>query len=64
MIGWDEALAIDSTVAQWIQFAQNAALGTHTYILEDGPELQRVPVLMRTLEAKFLRGCTHRDARR
>jgi hypothetical protein len=26
---------------QWIQFAKNAALGAHTYIVEDGPELPK-----------------------
>jgi hypothetical protein len=31
----EEALALDSNVASWIQFAQNAALRSHTYILED-----------------------------
>jgi hypothetical protein len=25
----------------WIQFAENAAVGSHTYILEDGPELAK-----------------------
>jgi hypothetical protein len=37
----EEALALDSNVASWIQFAENAALGSHTYILEDGPELPK-----------------------
>jgi hypothetical protein len=40
---YEETLIIDSSVAQWIQFAQNAALGSHPYILEDGPELPKVP---------------------
>jgi hypothetical protein len=37
----EEALVIDSNMASWIQFAQNAALDAHTYILEDGPELPK-----------------------
>jgi hypothetical protein len=35
-ISHEEALSTDPIVASWIQFAQNAALSTHTYILEDG----------------------------
>jgi hypothetical protein len=38
-----EALKVASAVAQWISFAQNAALGFHPYILEDGPELPKIP---------------------
>jgi hypothetical protein len=39
---YEEALRVDPAVAQWIMFAQNAALGPHHYILEDGPELPKV----------------------
>jgi hypothetical protein len=35
----EEGLATDPIVASWISFAQNPALGPHTYILEDGPWL-------------------------
>jgi hypothetical protein len=63
LYGHEEALALDSNVASWIQFAENAALGSHTYILEDGPESQRVRVLMRKTEEKFWRGYTHKAAR-
>jgi hypothetical protein len=37
----EEARATDQIVAQWGQFTQNAALGAHTYILEDGTELPK-----------------------
>jgi hypothetical protein len=41
---WESNIALrlmsyDPIVASWISFAQNAALGSHTYILEDGPWL-------------------------
>jgi hypothetical protein len=39
LMSYEEALATDPIVASWISFAQNAALGSHTYILEDGPWL-------------------------
>jgi hypothetical protein len=38
-----EALKAYPAVTQGIQFAQIAALGSHLYILENGPELPRVP---------------------
>jgi hypothetical protein len=38
----EEGLKIDSTGAQWISFAQNPALVTHPYALEDGSELPKV----------------------
>jgi hypothetical protein len=38
----EKALATDPIVASWISFAQNAALGSHTYILEDRPWLLAV----------------------
>jgi hypothetical protein len=41
MSSYEEALATDLIVGRWILFAQNAALGGHTYILEDGPELPK-----------------------
>jgi hypothetical protein len=37
MMTYDEALATDSIAAQWISYSRNAALGSHTYILKDGP---------------------------
>jgi hypothetical protein len=64
MFSYEEALATDPIVAQGILFAQNAALGAHTYILLLGRNSQRVPALMQTKEAKFLRRCTHKAARR
>jgi hypothetical protein len=39
LMSYEEALATDPIIASWISFAQNAALGSHTYILEDGPRL-------------------------
>jgi hypothetical protein len=36
-MSYEETLTIDSIADQWIMFAQQAALGAHTYILEDGP---------------------------
>jgi hypothetical protein len=41
LYSYEEAFALDSNVASWIQFAENAALGSHAYILEDGPELPK-----------------------
>jgi hypothetical protein len=38
-----QALQSDSSVAQWISLAQNVALSSHPYTLEDGPELPKVP---------------------
>jgi hypothetical protein len=38
-MSYEEALATVPIVASWISFAQNTALGSHTYILEDGPWL-------------------------
>jgi hypothetical protein len=37
----EEALALDSNIASCIQFAKNEALGSNTYIREDGPELPK-----------------------
>jgi hypothetical protein len=42
LMSYEEALATDPIVASWISFAQNAALGPHTYILEDRPWLLAV----------------------
>jgi hypothetical protein len=33
----------DPEVGKWIQLAQTAALGSHPYVLEDGPELPKIP---------------------
>jgi hypothetical protein len=42
LMSYEEALAPDPIVASWISFSQNASLGSHTYILEDGPLLPAV----------------------
>jgi hypothetical protein len=36
---YETALQLDSAVAEWI----SVAMGSHRYIMEDGPELPRVP---------------------
>jgi hypothetical protein len=65
----EEALQLDSAVAHWISFAKNAALGAHTHILEDGPELPRVlrphaEVGGEVLEGTYTEGCSSlRDSR-
>jgi hypothetical protein len=41
MFSHEEALATDPIVASWILLAKNGALGAHTYILEDRPELPK-----------------------
>jgi hypothetical protein len=43
LYNYEEALRADPAVAQWILFAQNATLCLHPYILEDWPELPKVP---------------------
>jgi hypothetical protein len=69
----EAALQADPEIAKWIQFAQIAALqadlGSYRYILEDRPELPKVPVPhagdgKEVLEGIYSEGCTSlRDAR-
>jgi hypothetical protein len=40
---YEETLQLESNVARWVPIAQSAALSSHKYILEDGPELPKVP---------------------
>jgi hypothetical protein len=61
---YEEELRLDSIVAQWISIAQNAALSSHTYILEDGPELPKVPGPRADEGGKVLKGCRPMAARR
>jgi hypothetical protein len=42
---YDDALKVEPKVANWILLAQNAALGAHALICEDGPVLHKEPVL-------------------
>jgi hypothetical protein len=63
MFSHEEALATDPIIASWILFAQNGALGAHTYILEDGPELPKssgpgAPEGGEVLEGMSAQGCT------
>jgi hypothetical protein len=63
LMSYEEALATDPIAASWISFAQNAALGSHTYILEDGPRLLAVPGQHadeggEILEGMYAQGCT------
>jgi hypothetical protein len=53
---YEQALKADATVAQWIVFTQNPALGSHPYILEDGPELLKVPGPHADQRAEVLEG--------
>jgi hypothetical protein len=62
MFSHEEALGTDPIVASWIQFAQNAALDAHTYVLEDGPELPKrlgphVEEGGEILEGMYAQGC-------
>jgi hypothetical protein len=63
LLSYEEALATDPIGASWISFAQNAALGSHTYILEDGPWLRAVSGPHadeggEILEGMYAQGCT------
>jgi hypothetical protein len=60
---YEEELATDPIVASWISFAQNGALGSHTYILEDRPWLLAVSGPYadeggEILEGMYAQGCT------
>jgi hypothetical protein len=64
LYSYEEALDLDSGVAHWISFAKDSALGIHAYVLEDGPELLRVPRRHAdegggVLEAIDAEGCTN-----
>jgi hypothetical protein len=69
-MSYEEAIAIDPIVASWISFAQKAALGSHAYILEDGPWLIAVSGPHadeggKILEGMYAQGCTSiQDSRR
>jgi hypothetical protein len=69
LYNYEEALGVDLLVGKWIQLVHNAALGSHPYILEDGPELPKVPephvdVGGEVLEVMYAEGCTSiRDVR-
>jgi hypothetical protein len=59
----EEALGTDPIVASWIQFAQNAAVGAHTCILDDGPEIPKslgphTEEGGEALEGMYAQGCT------
>jgi hypothetical protein len=56
-------------VSQWIQFAQNATLGSHPYTLEDGRQLPKEPgphasVGGEVLEGMYAGRCTSIEASR
>jgi hypothetical protein len=58
------ALSTDPIVASWISSAQNVGLGSHTYILEDGPWLlavsgPRADEGGEILEEMYAQGYTH-----
>jgi hypothetical protein len=69
LYNYEEALEVDAMVAKWIQLVQTPALGAHPYILEDGPELPKVPGTHaddggEVLEGMYAERCTSlRDAR-
>jgi hypothetical protein len=63
LMSYEEALAIDPIEASWISFGQTAALGSHTYILEDEPWLIAVSGPHadeggEILEGMYAQGCT------
>jgi hypothetical protein len=39
VFNYEEALKADPKVGKWIQLAQNAALGSHPYVLEEGMDV-------------------------
>jgi hypothetical protein len=43
LFDYEEALQVDPSVDKLIQLAQIAARGSNPYVLEDGPELLKVP---------------------
>jgi hypothetical protein len=61
---YEEALETDPSVAKWIQLVQLAALASHPYLQEDGPELPRFPASALILAGKFWRGSTPTAAHR
>jgi hypothetical protein len=69
LYNYDEALKVDPLVGKWIQFSQTAALGSHPYVLGNGPELPKVPgphtdLVGEALKGMYAEGCTSlRDAR-
>jgi hypothetical protein len=53
----------DPIVASWVRFSKNAALGAHTYIIGDGPELPKsfgphADEGGEVLEWMYAQGCT------
>jgi hypothetical protein len=55
-MSYEEALATNPIVASWISFAQNAALGSHTYIAVSGPHADEGGEI---LEGMYAQGCTN-----
>jgi hypothetical protein len=43
LFNYEEALEVDPEVGKWIQLVQSAAIDSHLYVFEDGPELAKVP---------------------
>jgi hypothetical protein len=43
LFNYEEALKVGPMVDKWVQLAQIAALGSHPHVLEDGPELPKIP---------------------
>jgi hypothetical protein len=63
LFSYEEALKVGSVAAPWIQFAKHAALGSHPYVQEDGPELPQTGephavVGVEVLEGMLTDGCT------
>jgi hypothetical protein len=43
LISYDEARRVEPIVDSWTGFAENASMGVHTLICEDGPVLPKEP---------------------
>jgi hypothetical protein len=63
LLSCDKAWQSEVMVDSWIILARNAALSAHTMILEDNPELPKVPAHTLKKEARCLRICTQKSAR-
>jgi hypothetical protein len=58
----EEALKVDLSADKLKQLAQVAALGSHAYVLEDGPELPKVSGPHAEEGGEILTGCMHKAA--
>jgi hypothetical protein len=69
LFNYEKAIQVDPVVGKWTRLAQRAAAGSHPYVIEDGPELPKIPGPHtdeggEVLEGMYTDGCTSlRDTR-